>query len=187
VSDSIRVGLIADTHIPEAGPDVWDEVLAAFEGVDLILHGGDITVSRVLDTLEAVAPVYAAEGNHDIHLAADPRIEPVHHLTLAGHRVALVHRFGPVTRDIEWLLEQFVDGPRPDVVVCGDSHYERIDQLGDVLVINPGSPTLPRNMSPRLGHVGMLTLTTGESPVAEIIDLADGAYAGLMPGHPPFA
>ena len=35
------IGLISDTHIPEAGKDISPEVRVAFSGVDLILHGGD--------------------------------------------------------------------------------------------------------------------------------------------------
>ena len=64
----MRIGLISDTHIPEAGKEIWPEIRSAFAGVDLILHGGDITVGRVLDDLETIAPVLAAQGNHDEHL-----------------------------------------------------------------------------------------------------------------------
>ena len=38
----MRIGLISDTHIPEARAELWPQVYAAFEGVDAILHGGDI-------------------------------------------------------------------------------------------------------------------------------------------------
>jgi predicted phosphodiesterase len=56
-----------------------------------------------------------------------------------------------------------------------------------VLVINPGSPTLPRNLSPRLGNVGILELVSGKVPEAHIIDLADGKFAHLLQGFPKFA
>ena len=37
------VGLVADTHIPEAGPELWPQVYDAFEpAVDVILHAGDV-------------------------------------------------------------------------------------------------------------------------------------------------
>ena len=60
------IGLISDTHIPEAGKDISPEVRAAFSDVDLILHGGDITMSRVLDQLEEI--VQTVGGQIDIIL-----------------------------------------------------------------------------------------------------------------------
>ena len=167
----MRIGILSDTHVPEA-PLIFPEILEALEGVDLIFHAGDLVVARVLDELEQIAPVYAAEGNHDPHLADDPRIEPVHHLELEGFSIALLHIFEPLHWDLDKLLKQYLDGIRPDIIVCGDTHFERIDILEDVLVVNPGSATLPHNMSPRLGHVAYLTIEAGAPPHAEIVDLA---------------
>lgn len=70
----MRIGLIADTHLPSTIREPWPEVATAFEGVDLILHAGDIVTSRVLDWLERVAPVLAALGNNDFDLD-DPRVK----------------------------------------------------------------------------------------------------------------
>ena len=56
----MRVGLLSDTHIPVA-PILYPEILDALRGVDVILHAGDIVLSRVLDELETIAPVYAAQ------------------------------------------------------------------------------------------------------------------------------
>jgi predicted phosphodiesterase len=38
----MRIGLIADTHLPSSIREPWPEVASAFRGVDLILHAGDI-------------------------------------------------------------------------------------------------------------------------------------------------
>lgn len=46
------IGLIADTHI--RGVPLPPQVLRAFQGVDLILHAGDIYSLDVLDQLEAL-------------------------------------------------------------------------------------------------------------------------------------
>ncbi len=59
----LRIGLISDTHIPEACARVWPQVLEAFKGVDYIFHAGDVHEFSVLDELQRVAPVYAARGN----------------------------------------------------------------------------------------------------------------------------
>ena len=171
----LRVGILSDTHVPSA-PVLFPEILEALEGVDLILHAGDILVSSVLDELERIAPVYAAQGNHDGHLAGDPRVEPVHWLELEGHSLALLHIFEPITGDIDDLVKTFLGGVTPDIVVCGDSHVEQIIESGDVLVINAGSATLPRNRSPRPGHVGILTLSRKRPPEAALVDLGDPSW-----------
>ena len=165
------VGILSDTHVPEA-PELFPEILEALEGVDLIFHAGDLVIARVLDELEQIAPVYAAEGNHDPHLADDPRIEPVHFLELEGFSIALLHIFEPLNWDLKKLLDQYLGSVRPEIIVCGDTHFERIDYLENVLVINPGSATLPHNMSPRLGHIAYLTLEKGFPPQTSIIDLS---------------
>ena len=58
-----KIGLIADTHIPEARATLWPQVYEAFAGVERILHGGDVHDLALLDELEKVAPVYCARGN----------------------------------------------------------------------------------------------------------------------------
>jgi putative phosphoesterase len=173
----MRIGLLSDTHVPEA-PVLWPEIFEAFRGVDLILHGGDLVMARVLDELERVAPVLAAQGNHDPHLGDDPRVSPLHVLELEGHTLALLHTFEPLSAGLPTLSKYYLGGVMPDVVVYGDSHYDRIDVLDGALCVNPGSPTLPRNMSPRLRHVGFLTLERGVAPRAEIVHLEEFRVAG---------
>jgi predicted phosphodiesterase len=48
----VRIGLISDTHISVAMKHVWPQVYEAFRGVDLIMHGGDLMITDVLDWLE---------------------------------------------------------------------------------------------------------------------------------------
>ncbi len=61
----MRIGVVADTHVGDHLPALPVEVLERFEGVDLIVHVGDIAQERVLDELAEVAPVAAVRGNHD--------------------------------------------------------------------------------------------------------------------------
>ena len=45
----MRIGLVSDTHIPEAGPELWPQVYEAFEGCEAILHAGDIYEISVVE------------------------------------------------------------------------------------------------------------------------------------------
>ena len=61
----MKIGLISDTHIPDRLSLLPENVIKAFEGVDLILHAGDVTDYEVIEKLEKIAPVLAVEGNMD--------------------------------------------------------------------------------------------------------------------------
>ena len=149
------IGLISDTHLPSDRRMLWDEVRTVFEGVDLILHGGDIVHPMVLDWLEEIAPVLAARGNNDVGWQ-DPRMKDLQLLDIEGLRLAMVHAMEPETRPIADLRRLHLGGEHADIFVTGDTHLERIDYRDGVLQINSGSPTLPHLQSTRLGTVGLL-------------------------------
>src|SRR5581483_7749308 len=132
----------------------------AFAGVDLILHAGDVMLPAVLDWLEEIAPVLAAEGNNDL-LWDDRRMAPVQMLDLEGWRLAMVHDMEPEERPIEYLRKRYLKGEQVDVIVTGHTHFERLDYRDGVLQINPGSPTLPHLQSMRLCTVGIQELAPG--------------------------
>jgi putative phosphoesterase len=54
------IGVISDTH-----GLLRPEAVAALQGVDLILHAGDVGSAEVLETLKDIAPVVAVRGNND--------------------------------------------------------------------------------------------------------------------------
>jgi putative phosphoesterase len=178
----VRIGLISDTHIPESRDELWPQVFTAFQGVDLILHAGDIYELHVIDELSRVAPTLAARGNGDDGSGGrrvqppDERLREIWTLELEGVSVGLTHslpvftmlRDGTVNRTFNRL---FPEG-RPEVLVYGDTHVEAIDELGGVLCVNPGSPTFPRNLSTRLGTIGFLEIEDGR-PSASIWQLTD--------------
>jgi putative phosphoesterase len=168
------VGLISDTHIAFKSQPIPPQVLAAFQGVDLILHMGDVWIPWVLDELETVAPVLVARGDDDMDedFGDDQRVKKTQTLTLDGITIWATHikpRYGlivppqpgngPITRrrmDTE-------DPPDPpDVVAFGHSHFAEIEDYKGVLLVNPGSPTMPSYI-PKLGSVGLLTIRNGRA------------------------
>jgi uncharacterized protein len=156
----MRIGVLSDTHLPGERRTLWDEVRAAFAGVDLILHGGDIVSPSVLDWLEEIAPVSAAQGNNDLGWT-DPRMAPIQWLEVAGWRLVLIHDMEPEERPIPDLVRAYLKNQPADIIITGHTHYERLDYRDDVLQLNPGSPTLPHLRSTRLGTVGLFELGPG--------------------------
>lgn len=164
------IGLISDTHIPEAGPELWPQVYERFEGVDLILHGGDIHELPLIDRLERIAPIYVARGNGDDGsggrpvVAEDPRLKEAWALNIEGFKLGLTHDLAlpewPPHRTIHTVMDHYFGGPQ-QIVVHGDTHVAGIETLRGVLLINPGSPMYPRNLDTRLGTLAFLEIEGG--------------------------
>lgn len=173
----MRIGLVSDTHVPQVAEQIPEVLSEAFEGVDLILHAGDIYIPDVLDALEQIAPVVAAAGDDDIDFKdtmADARVALYHLLELEGKTIYLVHHQ-------PFKLKGLADDHNgvPDIVVFGHAHYPVISNLGDTLCINPGSPTFV-HYKRGLGSVGILDLDTNGAS-ARIMDLrrvGDPGYTG---------
>jgi len=166
----VRIGLISDTHIPEAGKDLWPQVYDALQGVDLILHAGDLHIPNVLDWLERLAPVVAVAGNGDYlgwqrsQPPTDPRLKETQLLDIDGLRIGLVHDFPVPSEPPYWRLERLMDhyfGGPVNVIVRGNTHVAQVITIKGVLIVNPGSPTFPNNQQLRLGTLGFLEIENG--------------------------
>jgi len=178
----MRIGLIADTHIPEACERLPETVFRAFRDVDLVMHAGDVYVNSVIDELAAIAPVLVAIGNgdegseyHRHRLERDSRIRETHLIEIEGVRVGLAHEL-PTPDETPGqafanAMERHFGGP-VDILVQGHSHVEGTKRFGTTLVVNPGSATLPHNLEDRPGTVAILEIGPGGEFCVEIIDLA---------------
>ena len=124
-----RIGLISDTH-----GLLRPEVFAALEGVERLLHAGDVEYPDHLSDLSVIAPVTAVSGNVD-GPAVRAGIPEQAVLGVGGVRVALIHGH-QVHPDYRLLLARFPDAR---VIVHGHTHVPRCDVVGDVLLVNPGA------------------------------------------------
>jgi len=138
------------------------EAERCLSGVDHIIHGGDIGRPDLIVTLRRIAPVTAIRGNVDTAVWADdyPETELV---SLAGRSILVLHdrktlQIDPVARGI-------------DVVVSGHSHVPKIETVGGVLYLNPGSAGRRRFNLP----ITLATLDITPEGLRPIIhDLGDG-------------
>ena len=191
----MKIGIISDTRV-SSSKHVPPQVERAFEGVDMILHAGGIAVPEVLDWLEQIAPVKAVgrtTGNSserpdffDMECADDPRVAEKQVFQAEGRTIGLAHElYLPHTSDdvmpgyletrhfpdrsLAAMVEEFF-GTQVDIVVFGRTLYAMIEEHQGMLFINPGSPSLPKNLM-KLGSVAVLDLTP-EKREASLIDLA---------------
>ena len=135
------IGLISYTHIPDRAKEIPQKVIDTFKDVDLILHAGDLTSMEVIEELEKIAPVMAIQGNMDRVNGIDlPKARVIKAEDL---RIGLVH--GEVypradTQQLLYLARQL----DADILVSGHSHQPKIEQIEGILLLNPGSPIVPR-------------------------------------------
>lgn len=158
----MKVGLIADTHMPGSIEQLWPQVTKAFADVDVILHAGDLHTLDVVDELCRLAPTYVAIGNGDVGII-DDRLQDTWLLDFDGVKVGMIHHFPSPARKSPDVIAKRVDRhfeAQPDVLIFGHTHFEGVYQVNDLLCINPGSPTLPRNQSLRMGTIGHLEITS---------------------------
>ncbi len=158
----VRIGVIADTHIPQKAPRLPEAVLRHFELVDHILHAGDLSSLAVLDQLAAYAPVDAVQGNVE-QQAVIETLPIKRELLIGGIPIGLVHILGERQHYARNARREFPDAR---VVIFGHSHIPYLEDRGDLLLLNPGSAT-DRRRQPHC-TVAILTIEDGQ-PHAEIV------------------
>lgn len=160
----VTVGVLSDTH-----GHLCNEVAGALEGVDHIIHAGDVGSPRVLDALRSIAPVTAVRGNCDYETWAQSL--PIHAEVLLGSaRVLVGHIAAHMAGRAEATARSVVaaaqsggsvpaaDGRSYQVVITGHTHAALIEKRDGVLYVNPGSAG-PR----RFGRPRSLALLTIQS------------------------
>ncbi|MBL0715905.1 MAG: metallophosphoesterase [Desulfosarcina sp.] len=135
----IRVGVLSDTH-GHLNPDV----LTVLEGVDLIIHTGDIDSADILTTLARIAPVYPVRGNMDFGdwVAVIPTEDIIE---VGGIMIYARHDLSKISLDPE------AAGIR--VILSGHTHQPEAYWHADRLYLNPGSAS-----QPRYGHAPSVAL-----------------------------
>jgi uncharacterized protein len=120
-----RIGVISDTHRL-----LRPEALAALEGVDHIIHAGDLGSPAVAEQLRRLAPLSAIRGNVDIGDWAREFPETAI-VELGGLMIYVIHNI----RNLD------IDPHAADIsaVVYGHSHEPMQDTRNGVLYFNPGS------------------------------------------------
>jgi uncharacterized protein len=119
------IGLISDTH-----GLVRPQAIEALQGVDLIIHAGDIGKPEVLDALKAISPLVAIKGNNDIGAWAKP-LPDTRLVQAADVKLFVIHNIKELNCD------PAVEGY--NVVISGHSHKPSIMTRDGVLFVNPGS------------------------------------------------
>ncbi|MGM0599164.1 MAG: YfcE family phosphodiesterase [Candidatus Rifleibacteriota bacterium] len=150
----MKIGLISDTHYGNPSKvTIPDWIKAAFNKVDMIIHAGDIESRAAYNEFSNLAPFYAVKGNCDFQLNDLPQHR---NIEIGCGILTVAHRVGHAR-------SAMVDNTR--VLLYGHTHLAVINQQENLLVVNPGSPSMPRGGMPP--SVALLTVE-GDSVRAEL-------------------
>jgi hypothetical protein len=123
----MKIGVISDTHnfldpkIPEL-----------FQGVEHIIHAGDVGTAAILTELERIAPVTAVYGNTDLMLP----LKEIEVFELGRHKFLLQHIVQPHTPAV--LQSERVRREKPDAIVFGHTHKPFNQTIEGIWYFNPG-------------------------------------------------
>ena len=156
-SDHYRIGVISDTH-----GYLSSAVFRIFEGVQLILHAGDIGLGDVLIELAAIAPICAVSGNVDG--VPEAGLRPLfRQLETPAGRIAMTH--GHLARapagDLPRLVQHFAPF-QPRIIVYGHTHVAYLGPCQGVTLFNPGAAG--RAGVGRPPSVGLITVDAPDAP-----------------------
>ncbi len=163
---NMKIGILSDTHGSLAA---IRKVLASAPPVECWIHCGDFASDANAMHNITGQEVYTVCGNCDA-MRGPVEAKPDCYLRLEGFKVWITHGhlYMNETRQIAELahwgqeLEQ-------DIVIFGHTHVPVFTQMNGIWLLNPGSPSRPREGS-RAGFV-ILTLNQGQMPAVEFLEV----------------
>jgi putative phosphoesterase len=187
----MRIGIISDTH---GSVTAWTRALDLFGGVDLIVHAGDVLYHGPRNPLpetyeprrlaalinDAPAPVIIARGNCDAEvdqvLVNWPIQAPYAFIQAGSLRLLVNHGHALTPEQMIAQAQQY----RANLFVYGHTHLPEVARSGGVILLNPGSPSLPKDeqktatvaVADTANGVQTIALQTGqvldEAPITDV-------------------
>lgn len=156
----MRVLITSDTH--GYYEDISNYVIEK-ENIDLILHAGDSSSDAISIAYETGVPCIRVRGNNDYF---DNTSEDFELVDIGKTRILLTHGHKEnVYRTYNRLVEKAKE-TGASIVVFGHTHTYYKKYHGNILLLNPGSPSLPRD-----GNAGFLIMDIGDKINIERINL----------------
>lgn len=144
----MKVLIVSDTHRRN---DNYIKVLERVSPVDLVVHCGDIEGSEYLIAESAGCPVQMVLGNND-SFSDLPREKEFH---IGKYKVWLTHGHHYYVSMSSETIKEEARARGVDIVMYGHSHRPSVDIEPDIIAVNPGSLTYPRQEGKRPSYVIM--------------------------------
>ncbi len=132
----MKILVVSDTHRKN------NNYFEALQRVrpDLVIHCGDVEGSEYALTESADCPVQIVLGNNDFFSYLPRELE----LKIGSHKVWVTHGHNYYVSMGNENIKREALARGMDVVLYGHTHRPVIDMGGDVIAVNPGSISYPR-------------------------------------------
>ena len=151
----MRVLLVSDSHGRNQN---MEKVIRKVSPVDLLIHLGDLEGSE--GYLEAIAPcpVEMVAGNNDF-FSRLPREKVI---TIGRHQIFMTHGHGYFVHSGTLYLKREARKKGADIVMFGHTHKPYMEMDDELLLLNPGSLSLPRQEGHRPTYIVMEIADDGQ-------------------------
>ena len=126
-----RIAVISDTH-GLVRPELYDRL----DGVDAVLHAGDLGSDTIDVELAPIAPFYAVAGNVDGFSASE---HPMRRLFRVGKKVIGMTHVGVKGRELLPSVAAWVSDQHVDLLIFGHTHQPLLELEHTPVRFNPGS------------------------------------------------
>ena len=144
----MKVLIVSDTHRRNEN---YIKVLERVSPVDMVIHCGDIEGSEYLIAESAGCPVQMVVGNNDF-FSNLPREKEFH---IGKYKVWLTHGHNYYVSMSNENLKHEARMRGVDVVMYGHTHRPVVDIEDDIIAVNPGSLTYPRQDNRKPSYIIM--------------------------------
>lgn len=135
------IGVLSDTHIPEAAEDLPMKIYEDLKRVDLIIHAGDIVNLETLKKLRKIKIVEAVYGNMDYPEVKNVLKDKII-INAGGFTIGVFHGRGAHSNIVETVKQEFsTQNKKLDCIVFGHSHQPLNIVSENIIFFNPGSAT----------------------------------------------
>lgn len=152
----MRILIVSDTH---RFHDNYVLVLQKTGPVDMVIHCGDIEGEEYFICEKAGCPVEMVSGNNDFFSELPREAE----FDLGKYHVLLTHGHNYCVSMGNEMLKKEAAARGADIVFYGHTHKPVVDIEKNVIAVNPGSLTYPRQDGKKPSYVVMDIDRNGEA------------------------
>ena len=153
---SMKILIVSDTHRKN---DLYVRLCEQLAPLDMVIHCGDIEGSEYIINEAARCPVKMVSGNNDFF--SDTKSDE--EFTIGKYKIWLTHGHHYYVSMGNEILKDEAKSRGIDIVMYGHTHRPVIERERDIIAINPGSLTYPRQEGRQPTYIIMTIDDKGEA------------------------
>lgn len=152
----MRILIVSDTHRKN---DIYLDLVDELAPLDMVIHCGDVEGSEYVLESAVDCQVHMVTGNNDF-FSDLPREQE---FMIGKYKVFLTHGHNYYVSMGSEILKEEARSRGADIVMFGHTHRPSVEYCGDIIALNPGSLTYPRQEGRRPSYILMEIDESGEA------------------------